>query len=100
MKAEFWTADGLDVMSGERLIATVWHELDEAEKVAQNIVNAVNFRGVYLDLITVMGELLKHFSQLSDEHAPPAELLARYGELGDRFVAMNAALLPKQGGGA
>ncbi len=100
MKAEFWTADGLDVMSGERLIATVWHELDEAQKVAQDITVAVNFRGIYLDLVTVMAELLDHFSKLRDEHAPPPGLIARYAELGDRFSAMNDALLPKRGGGA
>ncbi len=99
MKAEFWTADGLDIMSGERLIATVWHELDEAQKVAQDITIAVNFRGIYLDLVTVMGELLNHFSQVPNQSEPPPELVARYAELGDRFGAMNAALLPKRGDG-
>ncbi len=100
LEATFWTADGNDVMSGERLIATVWHELDESEKVAQDIATAVNYRGIFLDLITVMGELLGHFSQLSGEHAPPPELAARYGELSERFSAMNETLLPKQEGGA
>ncbi len=99
MKAAFWTADGLDIMSGEHLVATVWHEIDEAQKVAQDITIAVNFRGIYFDLVTVMSELLDHFSKLPDEHAPPPELIARYAELGDRFGAMNDALLPKQGGG-
>ncbi len=100
LETAFWTADGNSVMSGERLVATVWHELDEAENVAQDIVTAVNFRGIYVDLITVMGELLKHFSQLSDEHAPPPELIARYGVVGERFGAMNETLLPKQEGSA
>ncbi len=98
MKAEFWTADGLDIMSGERLVATVWHELDEAQKVAQDITVAVNFRGIYLDLITVMGELLHHFSNVPDQTDPPPELVARYGELADRFGSMGETLLPKRGG--
>ncbi len=100
MKAEFWTADGNDIMSGERLVATVWHELDEAEKVALDITIAVNFRSVYIDLITVMGELLNHFSQVPNQSEPPPELVARYGELADRFGSMGETLLPKRGGGA
>ncbi len=100
MKAAFWTADGNDVMSGEHLVATVWHELDESERVAQNIVTAVNFRGIYLDLITVMGELLGYFSNVPDQTDPPAELVARYGELADRFGSMGETLLPGQRGSA
>ncbi len=100
LETAFWTADGNDIMNGEHLVATVWHELDESEKVAQDIVVAVNFRGVFLDLITVMGELLGHFGQLPDEHAPPPELTARYGMVAERFGDMNKTLLPKQEGGA